>query len=163
MTRVSRLFARTAALLVAATALAVSGCHHEVLSDAQTAKLEKGFDTTIQSYKSGQFELGGAVLSAADLGGHFAYLRDQGKLPKRVLLLPSDDSKIRKIHLQFMARMSLDYGFTVFYDHKGELRRIEAEEKNARALEDHRARAPLGDPLKGKEASDGGFSPEQQY
>ena len=97
------------------------------------------FDAVVQSYKSGQFIVDGAVLSALDTGSHFAYLKDQGKLPKTVLLEPSDDSKIRKQHLQYMARLQLDYGFTVYYDDGGTLKKISVVDTKARELEDYKA------------------------
>ena len=93
----------------------------------------------------GQFVVDGAVLSAVDLGSHFAYLKDQGKLPKTVLLESSDDSKIRKQHLQYMARMQLDYGFRVYYEEKGQLIEINPVDTKARPLEDHHDKAPIED------------------
>jgi hypothetical protein len=94
------------------------------------------FDTVIKAYKDGQFIVDGGVLSAIDTGSHFAYLKDQGKLPKTVLLEPSDDSKIRKQHLQYLARMQLDYGFRAYYDDKGTLVEINPKDTKARALQD---------------------------
>lgn len=64
-------------------------------------------------------------------------------MPKTVLLTKSDDSKIRKQHLQYMARMQLDYGFRVYYDDKGELKEINPVDTKARALEDHHEKAPV--------------------
>jgi hypothetical protein len=103
------------------------------------------FDATIQAYKEGQFLVDGAVLSAVDLGSHFAYLKDQGKLPKTVLLQSSDDSKIRKLHLQYLARLQLDYGFHAYYDNKGTLTEINPQDTKARALQDHHERAPAAE------------------
>ena len=109
---------------------------------------------TVQAYKSGQFTLDGAVLSQVDLGSHFAYLREQHELPKRVLLLRSDKTAIHKEHLQALARMALDYGFTVYYDHKGELVRIQASEKDAaRTLRGAPKPSELPDRMKGKTAA----------
>jgi hypothetical protein len=124
------------------------------------------FDATLQAYKDGQFVLDGAVLSALDVGSHFAYLKDQGKLPKTVLLERSDESKIRKRHLEYMARMQMDYGFIVYYDDGGTLTKINPVDTKARTLEDHHAPLPLPDRQQGKEASSGGFDPssqQQQY
>jgi hypothetical protein len=120
------------------------------------------FDATVEPYKSGQFVVDGAVLSALDTGSHFAYLKDQGKLPKTVLLTPSDESKVRKAHLEFMARMQLDYGFAVYYDDGGTLKKINPVETKARALEDYHAPVKMNDELKGKEASGGGYDPSQR-
>ena len=77
------------------------------------------------------------MLSALDAGSHFAYLKDTGRLPKTILLIRSDDSKIRKQHLQYMARLQLDYGFVVYYDDGGTLARINPVETKARVLEDY--------------------------
>jgi hypothetical protein len=103
------------------------------------------------------------VLSALDLGSHFSYLKEQGKLPKTVLLERSDDSKVRKQHLEYMARMQLDYGFTVYYDDGGTLKKINPVDTKARRLEDYRAPTQMNDELKGKSASGSSFDPSQQH
>lgn len=145
MIRFSTLLKRATAAIMLGSLVLLSGCHMfgGGTKGVSTASMKGQFDTTIQSYKEGQFLLNGAVLSAIDLGSHFAYLKDQGKLPKTVLLTASDDSKIRKIHLQYMARLQLDYGFRVYYDDKGVLTEINPVDTKARALEDHHDRAPV--------------------
>ena len=161
MIRFSTLLTRATAALILGSLLVLAGCHRGSTKDeVSTASMQGRFDTTIQAYKSGQFLVDGAVLSALDTGSHFAYLKDQGKLPKTVLLAPSDDSKIRKDHLQYMARMQLDYGFAVYYDDGGTLKRINPQETKARRLEDYHAPAAMPDPLKGKDAA--GSSPVEQ-
>jgi hypothetical protein len=163
MIRFSTLMQRAGAAVLLGSVLVVAGCHRESVKDeAAIQQAQSQFDTTIQAYKSGQFLVDGAVLSALDTGSHFAYLKDVGKLPKTVLLLPSDDSKIRKAHLQFMARMQLDYGFTVYYDDDGTLKKINPVDTKARALEDYHAPVKMNDELKGKSAAGGGFDPQQQ-
>ncbi|QDE39088.1 hypothetical protein FIV34_07680 [Luteibacter pinisoli] len=165
MTRVPTLMARIGAALILASLLVLAGCHSGATKgDAIATSAERGkFDYTLKAYKSGQFMTeDGAVLSAADAGSHFAYMKDTGKLPKTVLLLPSDDSKIRDNHLGFMARMALDYNFAVYYDKKGELVRLNAVESEARQLEDTPHKADLPDRMKGKEASSGAYDPQQQ-
>jgi hypothetical protein len=148
MTRFSTLLTRATAAIMLGSLLLLAGCHMGGTKGDKvtTASMKGQFDDTIQAYKEGQFLVDGAVLSALDLGSHFAYLKDQGKLPKTVLLERSDDSKIRKQHLQYMARMQLDYGFRTFYDDKGELKEINPQETKARALEDHHDRAPVEAP-----------------
>jgi hypothetical protein len=154
MIRVPTLMARAAAAMLFASMLVLSGCHFGGSTKTDHVATTQGqFDYTIKAYKSGQFVVDGAVLSAADTGSHFAYLKDQGKLPKTVLVLPSDDSKIRDNHLGFMARMALDYGFAVYYDKKGELVRLNAVEADARQLEDTPQKGTLPDRMQGKEAS----------
>jgi hypothetical protein len=153
MIRVPNLMARAAAAMLLASMLVLSGCHFGATKNDHVVTSQGQFDYTIKTYKSGQFIVDGAVLSAADTGSHFAYLKDQGKLPKTVLVLPSDDSKIRDNHLGFMARMQLDYGFAVYYDKKGELVRLNAVEANARQLEDTPQKGTLPDRMQGKEAS----------
>ncbi|WP_426689267.1 hypothetical protein [Rhodanobacter ginsengiterrae] len=163
MIRFSTMLKRATAAFMLGGVLVLAGCHSgSTKSDISTASVKGQFDATIESYKDGQFLLDGAVLSALDVGSHFAYLKDQGKLPRTVLLLPSDDSKIRKRHLEYMARMQMDYGFTVFYDNKGTLTKINPVETKARELEDHRAPTQLPDSQKGKDASSGGFDPQNQ-
>ncbi|KZC15693.1 hypothetical protein RHOFW510R12_04345 [Rhodanobacter sp. FW510-R12] len=164
MTRFSILLTRVTAALMLGSLLVLAGCHRGSTRDAVgTASMKGQFDATLQAYKDGQFLLDGAVLSALDVGSHFAYLKDQGKLPKTVLLVPSDDSKIRKRHLEYLARMQMDYGFTAYYDDGGTLTKINPVETKARALEDHHAPAALPDSQKGKDASSGGFDPQHQY
>lgn len=159
-------------LMMAATVgitLALAGCGgSNVRSDTATAG--KHFDTIIQTYKSDQFMLDGAVLGAIDLGSHFAYLKDQGKLPQTVLLEAGDDSKIHKKQRQYMARLSIDYGFKVFYPDGDELVRIEPDAKNARDLYETPTALPNRDPNAGTSARDGsngdiGYDPRtgQQY
>jgi hypothetical protein len=134
-----------AALLIGSL-LVLGGCHRGAAKadTVATSQSQNQFDMTIKAYKSGQFLIDGAVLSALDAGSHFAYLKDTGKLPKTVLLVPSDDSKIRKQHLQYMARLELDYGFIAYYDDGGKLARINPVETKARDLEDYHAPATVG-------------------
>lgn len=154
MIRFSTLLTRATAALILGSLLVLAGCHRGSTKDeVNTASVQGRFDTTIQAYKGGQFLVDGAVLSALDTGSHFAYLKDQGKLPKTVLLERSDDSKIRKDHLQYMARMQLDYGFAVYYDDGGTLKRINPQETKARRLEDYHAPAAMPDQMKGKDAA----------
>jgi len=164
MIRFSTMFYRAGAAALLGSLLVLGGCHRgSVKDEAAITQAQGKFDTTLQAYKSGQFLVDGAVLSALDTGSHFAYLKDVGKLPKTVLLVPSDDSKIRKAHLQFMARMQLDYGFTVYYEDDGKLKKINAVDTKARALEDYHAPVKMNDEQRGKDASSGGFDPQQQH
>ena len=148
MIRFSTWLTRATAAIMLGSTLLLAGCHFggTKAGEVTTVSMKGQFDATIQSYKEGQFLVDGAVLSAVDLGSHFAYLKDQGKLPKTVLLESSDDSKIRKQHLQYMARLQLDYGFRTFYDDKGTLKEINPQDTKARALEDHHERAPTAAP-----------------
>ena len=151
MIRFSTLPSRGAAVLLIGSLLVLGGCHRNATKDTvPTAQTQSQFDMTIKAYKTGQFLIDGAVLSALDTGSHFAYLKDTGKLPKTVLLVPSDDSKIRKQHLQYMARLELDYGFVAYYDDGGKLARINPVEMKARQLEDYHAptSAPSSDTSK---------------
>jgi hypothetical protein len=148
MIRFSTLLTRATMALMLGSLLVLAGCHRGATKDEISAATSKGqFDTIIRAYKDGQFLIDGGVLSAIDAGSHFAYLRDQGRLPKKVLLLPSDDSAVRKQHLQYMARMVLDYGFKgYFLDHKGNLTEISPVTTKARNLEDYHKSAPIEAP-----------------
>jgi len=138
MIRFSTLLTRAAAALALGSMLALAGCHRGSVQDnVVSTSTQQQFDMTVQSYKDGQFLLDGAALSPTDLGSHLAYLKDLGKLPKSVLLLPSDDAKIRKQHLQYMARLELDYGFIVYYDDKGKLVKISPVDTKPRELKDY--------------------------
>lgn len=163
MIRISPWLKRATAALMLGSLLVLAGCHRGSTKDEVSAASMKGqFDTTIKAYKSGQFLVDGAVLSALDTGSHFAYLKDQGQLPKTVLLERSDDSKIRKQHLEYMARMQLDYGFTVYYDDGGTLKKINPVATKARTLEDYHAPAAMPDQLKGKDAAGSSMEDQQQ-
>jgi hypothetical protein len=165
MTRVFRGFSRLSIVALLGAMLALAGCNGQsVKSKMQAEQMAKGFKTVVKSYKSGQFTLDGAVLSQEDLSSHFAYLRDQGRLPKRVLLLRSDKTKIHKAHLQAMARMALDYGFTSYYDDGGVLTQIKASEKTAaRHLKGTPKPSELPDRMKGKTAAgnENPYAPEE--
>lgn len=122
-------------LLVLGAVMALTACGPNVKSQAiSKAKAAGEFGMTLQAYKGGQFLLDGAILSSLDLNSHFAYLRDQHDLPKTVLLERSDKSSIHKEHLRYMASMAYNYGFVVYYDDDGELRRIvpTADDKKVR-------------------------------
>ena len=147
MTRFPTLLTRAAAAILLGSMLVLAGCHRGSAKDeVRTADMKSQFDATIQAYKNGQFIVDGAVLSALDTGSHFAYLKDQGKLPKTVLVEPSDDSKVRKQHLQYMARLQIDYGFTVYYDDGGTLKKISVVDTKARDLEDYKAPVKAAEP-----------------
>jgi hypothetical protein len=162
MIRFSTRQTRAAAAALMLGMLALAGCHRGSAKDDAVARQAQGsFDATIQAYKSNQFLVDGAVLSALDTGSHFAYLKDTGKLPHTVLLTRSDDSKIRKQHLQFLARMELDYGFVVYYDDGGTLKKIDPVETKARKLEDYHAPAAMPDEMKGKDASSSPMDQQQ--
>jgi hypothetical protein len=148
MIRFSTLLTRATGAIMLGSLLLLAGCSligGTKHPDVTTASMKGQFDATIEAYKEGQFMVDGAVLSSIDVSSHFAYLKDQGKLPKTVLLESSDDSKIRKQHLQYMARMQLDYGFRVFYDDKGTLKEINPVETKARDLQDHHDKPPVED------------------
>jgi hypothetical protein len=162
MNRFATLLTRAAAAAMLGSLLVLAGCHRGSTKDDIATTAQGKYDTTIQAYKSGQFLLDGGVLSAVDVGSHFAYLKDQGKLPKTVLLMRSDDSKIRKQHLQYMARLELDYGFIVYYDDGGTLKQINPQETKARKLEDYHAPAKMPDEMKNKDASSNPRDPGQQ-
>jgi hypothetical protein len=154
MIRLSTLSTRSAAVLMFGSLLVLGGCHRGATKDTVgTTQTQSQFDMTMKAYKNGQFLIDGAVVSALDAGSHFSYLKETGKLPKTVLLLPSDDSKIRKQHLEYMARLQLDYGFVVYYDDGGKLARINPVETKARALEDYHAPASAPSSDTGKDAS----------
>lgn len=149
MSRTSTLLARITAAIMLGSVLLLAGCHRGQAKQEQhlAASMKGEFGVTMQAYKDGQFLLDGAVLSATDAGSHFAYLRDQGQLPAKVLLIDSDDAKVSKKHLQYLARMSIDYGFLAyFFDHKGQLTQISPVNTKARKLEDHKQRAPAAVP-----------------
>lgn len=143
--------------------LVLAGCHRgDTRAEVAAMQAQGQFDYVLKSYKSGQFLVDGAVLSAVDTGSHFAYLKDAGQLPKRVLLVPSDESKVRKQHLQFLARMQLDYGFEAFYDDGGELKQISPQEVKARTLEEYHAPAQMDDEQRERSASGGGIGDRVQ-
>ena len=78
-----------------------------------------------------------------------------------MLVEPSDDSKVRKQHLQYMARLQLDYGFVAYYDDGGKLARINPVETKARALEDYHAPAAAPTSDTSKDASGKSYGGDQ--
>lgn len=141
MSRMSTLLVRMSAAIMLGSVVLLAGCHRNQVKQEQhlAASMKGEFGVTLQAYKDGQFLIDGAVLSAVDAGSHFAYLRDQGKLPAKVLLIDGEDAKVGKKHLQFLARMSMDYGFVAyFFDHNGQLTQISPVNTKARKLEDHK-------------------------
>lgn len=125
MTRFRRWKFATFIMLAMAAVLTLSACSSGVKSiSVAQAKADGDFGLIVKAYKGGQFLLDGAILSSLDLSSHFAYLRDQHRLPKTILLERSDKSKIRRDHLRYMASMALTYGFTVYFDKGGKLHEI---------------------------------------
>lgn len=166
MIRLSTFFKAAAMTILLAGVVLVTGCSLlGTKGGVTTASMQGQFDATIKSYKDGQFLVDGAVLSAMDTGSHFAYLKDQGKLPKTILLERSDESKIRKQHLQYMARMQIDYGMRVYYDDGGTLKEINPLDTKARQLEDSHEAKPARDDSGDKDAGHTGYDPsrQQQY
>lgn len=166
MIRLSTFFRGAATAILLGSVMLVAGCSlFGTKGSVSTASMQGQFDATIKAYKDGQFLVDGAVLSAMDTGSHFAYLKDQGKLPKTILLERSDESKIRKQHLQYMARMQLDYGMRVYYDDGGTLKEINPRDTKARQLEDTHEAKPPRDDSGDKDASHSGYDPsrQQQY
>jgi hypothetical protein len=162
MIRFSTLLKRATAAIMLGSLLALAGCHLGGTKgeEVSTASMKGQFDVVIKAYKQGQFLVDGAVLSAIDTGSHFAYLKDQGKLPKTVLLERSDDSKIRKQHLQYMARMQDDYKFTVYFDDDGTLKKINPIDTEARPLQETHAPVQMNEQQRGKDATGKDFDPD---
>lgn len=161
MNRVPRLLSRAALVAVVAAMPLLSACTHGVKGqEIATKKLEQKIDLKLESYKSGQFLLNGAVLSAMDLNSHFAYLRDQHRLPHSVLLKPSDEANIKKTQLLALARMQMTYGFAVFYVHSDKLVRLEVTDaKDVPQLQRHSESAPLPDRIENSSARGGNHLP----
>jgi len=111
-------------MLGAVVALAACSSNVKTRKAVAQAKASGQFDMVVQAYKKGQFKLDGAILSSGDLSSHFAYLKDQDRLPGSVLLEPSDDSDVKSVHQRYMASMAYTYGFKVYYVDDGELRVI---------------------------------------
>lgn len=128
MIRISKMAPRAAVFALVAATVLLAGCNsYDVKTQQQIKAMSTKFNTVVAAYKKQQFTLDGAVLSSADLGSHFAYLKDQGKLPTRVLLVPSEKSSIHKEHLAYLLRMGLNDGFKVYYDNDGVLTRVTPE------------------------------------
>lgn len=164
MIRLSTFAGRLAIAAMLGGTLVLAGCHRgDTKTEVSSIESKGQFDYVLKAYKGGQFLVDGAVLSALDTGSHFAYMKDAGKLPKTVLLVPSDDYKVRKQHLQYLARMQLDYGFVAYYDDKGELKQINPEETKARKLEEYHGPVKMNDEIKDKDASGGYEPPSEQH
>lgn len=84
-------------------------------------------DMIFESWKDGQFVVGGGVITAADLDGHLAWLQSQGRLPESVLLQASNESRVRGMHLREFARLQARYGFRAYVEHKGRIEPLQDE------------------------------------
>jgi len=152
MKHLPRLITSAALLALVAAMLLLGACSSGVKSQ-QVINLEKKMDLKVEAYKKGQFLLDGALLTPMDLSSHFAYLRDQHRLPHSVLLTKSDESKVRKEQLMALARMQLTYGFTVYYEKGGKLVRLEVTDaKSVPQLRRHKEGPPLPDENAGSSA-----------
>ena len=159
MKHLPRLLSSAALLALVAAMLLLGACSSGVKSQ-QVINLEKKMDLKVEAYKKGQFLLDGALLTPMDLSSHFAYLRDQHRLPRTVLLTKSDKSKVRKVQLMALARMQITYGFTVFYQKDNKLVRLEVtNSKKIPQLHRHQEGAPLPDENAGTSAKGGNHFP----
>ncbi|HET7267461.1 MAG TPA: hypothetical protein VFJ15_05075 [Oleiagrimonas sp.] len=126
MIRLPRCRSAVVVMLMLTAVFALAACSSNVKTQKAVAQAKANgkFDMVVQAYKDGQFKLDGAILSGVDLGSHFAYLNDQGRLPDSVLLEPTDDSDVKSVHLRYMATIADTYHFKVYYMDDGELRVI---------------------------------------
>lgn len=163
MSAFSTRLSRIVMVALAGSLLALAGCHSVSVKEKAAMKEAQGnFDATLKAGKGGQFLVNGALLSAIDTGSHFAYLKESDKLPRTVLLLPSDDSKVRKEHLQYMARMELDYGFVAYYDDDGVLTKIDPVQTKARTLQDYHAPVKEEPTENSSRSASGRYSPSRR-
>jgi len=112
-----------------ATLFALAGCNGVVRSGGETTvNVPHQYDMTIGTFKDNQYQVDGAVLSAADLEAHFRYLQDQKQLPKTVLLEDTDSAKVNNAALEEFATLQLNFHFTGYVMHKGKLTLMSAVE-----------------------------------
>ncbi len=90
------------------------------------AVMPKHYSMVIETYKDGQFMLDGALLSQEELASHFRYLAETKKLPKTVLLKPSEKYDIKNPQLRWFAGLQLSFGFTGYADLDGSLTLVNA-------------------------------------
>ncbi len=90
------------------------------------AVMPKHYGMVIETYKDGQFMLGGALLSKEELASHFRYLQETKKLPKTVLLKPSEKYDIKNPQLRWFAGLQLSFGFIGYADLDGNLTLVNA-------------------------------------
>ncbi|MGA7297956.1 MAG: hypothetical protein WBW92_10650 [Rhodanobacteraceae bacterium] len=86
------------------------------------------FGMIIEAYKGGQYIVDGGVVAAQDLGGHLAFLQDQGKMPEKVLLENSSESKVSGEHLRQFTQLQAKYGFQAYVEHKGKIEPLHPEQ-----------------------------------
>lgn len=99
----------------------LAGCGGSVRPDADAVASQGPFGLIIEAYKNGEFIVNGGVVGSQDLGGHLEYLRDQGKLPDKVLLENSSEAKVRSTHLRQFTQLQSKYGFQAYVEHKGKI------------------------------------------
>lgn len=116
-------------LVLALTMAGLAGCGGNVRPGAGDVASQGQFDgMIIEAFKDGQFIVNGGVVAPQDLGGHIEYLRDQGKLPGKVLLERSNESKIRGSHLRQFTQLQSKYGFQAYVEHKGKIELLHPDE-----------------------------------
>jgi hypothetical protein len=133
---------RLAGAAALAVVLVLAGCGGTVRKGGVvTASVPVQYDMVISAFKDKQYQLDGAVLSAADLEAHFRYLQDTKQLPKTVLMKDGEKTKLNNANLEEFASLALAFNFTGYIEHKGKLRllsAVEAKPGSAAAEQVHR-------------------------
>ncbi len=112
---------------VLAGVLGLSACNPYIHQGKTVeAAAPQHFSMVIETYKDGQFMLNGALLSREELASHFRYLAETKKLPKTVLLKPSEKYDIKNPQLRWFAGLQLSFGFTGYADLDGTLTLVNA-------------------------------------
>ncbi len=115
-------------LIMSALIAGLAGCGGNVRPSASEMESAGPFGMIVQAFKSGQFIVDGGVVGPADLEGHFEYLDSEHKLPDKILLENSSESKVRGDHLREFTRLQAKYGFHAYVEHKGKIEPLHATE-----------------------------------
>ncbi len=116
-------------LVIAVGMAGLAGCGGSDVRPSSAEIASQGpFGMIIEAYKSGQYIVDGGVVAAQDLGGHLAFLEDQGKMPQKILLENSSEAKIRSEHLRQFTQLQAKYGFQAYVEHKGKIEPLHPEQ-----------------------------------
>ena len=104
------------AALAALLAL-LAACHRNATvmpAKVQAANIPSTFDVTLLADKDNQFDFDGAPLTPEDLRGAFRYRIEEHLPMSTVLLKRGEKQKVKKEHINTLARIALEMKFKAF-------------------------------------------------
>lgn len=115
-------------MVLAFIMVGLAGCGGNVRPGADEVASQGPFGLIIEAYKGSEFIVNGGVVGSQDLGDHLEYLHDQGRLPDKILLENSSESKVRGAHLRQFTQLQSKYGFQAYVEHKGKIEALHPQQ-----------------------------------